>query len=156
MIKVVILLAIVIPVVVIGIALGIYHRKYGRLPPVLRGRVGIPNVPTTSAAPLRNRAQLRVWRAEPHQPGLPNYTLQPTGGELSLGTGRKRPSEEYELAETITNTSQHTRETGTTEAEPSPAPRRDTLPPYIPPPAQAVVAAERVGQRRSSRTLLNG
>ena len=95
----------------------------------------------------------RVWRAEPHQAGLPNYTLEPTRGELSLGIGRKRSSEEYELVETVTNTSQPTRETGTTETEPSPAPRRDPLPPYIPPPAQAVVAAERVGGRRSSQSL---
>ena len=107
--------------------------------------MGIPTAPQTSAAPPRNQTRARVWREEPHQAGLPNYTLEASGGELSLGTGRKRPSEEYELAETITNTSQPTRETATTETEPSPDPRRNLLPPYIPPPAQAVVAGERVG-----------
>jgi len=146
------------------------------MPPILRGRglTAAPPAPVAVATPPprpipRPRG---VWRAEQRTPGLPGYTVQAAEGELSLGTGRKPSLEEYELTESISNTTRLSRDTRRdsaattsgeegevqTEPQPEPQPRRsvrpgDPLPPYVPPPAPArVVTVERVSSRRASET----
>jgi len=172
----IVVIAILVPLSLIIICLGIYYRKTGHLPPVLRGRwfaaqhAPAPAAPEAPAAPQAqpqpNPRPRGVWRAEPRAHGLPGYSLQAAEGELSLGTGRKPSLEEYELTESRSNTTRASRDTRrdsavTTsgedgEVQPEQQPRRsirpgDPLPPYVPPPAPArVVTVERVSSRRAS------
>jgi hypothetical protein len=97
--------------------------------------------------------------------------MEATGGELSLGVGRKRSdAEEYEMEETVTTertsgdermarensaaTIQGEDAPTATPAAPKPA---ESLPPYIPPPAPAVVAdgngLGRIGSRQSQSSV---
>ncbi len=126
----------------------------------------------TTGATSRTRRR-GVWRAEQPEEGLPGYTMEASGGEMSLGVGRKRSDEpeEYELAETLTNGPSNGE--GRTSREPSVATAHEgdentptsatkpseALPPYIPPPAPAVVAdggsLGRIASRQSQNSVAN-
>lgn len=100
--------------------------------------------------------------------------MEASGGEMSLGVGRKRSEdpEEYELAETFTselNSGEERRTTreesvstahGTEEFTPTSAGAKkstEALPPYIPSPTPALVADGegfgRVASRQSQRSI---
>jgi hypothetical protein len=118
----------------------------------------------TQRAQRAQRRQRGVWRAEEPSLGLPSYTIQPTRGELSLGTGRKRSEEEeYELAETVTNpepASGETAEPSTTlreavasqEVPQTAAKPPESLPPYIPPEPDVVADGQSVSRIESHRS----
>jgi hypothetical protein len=97
---------------------------------------------------------------------VPGYTIEPTPGELSLGTGRKRSGvEEYELGmvpsngrtsgDTVDDATQPTTEPApTTPTVPATKPS-ENLPPYIPPPPPALIADGNSFARVPSRPVQN-
>ena len=149
-----------------------YRRKHGHYPRFgrKRGNISAPIIAPGTTARTRRRG---VWRAQEPEEGLPGYTTEASGGELSLGVGRKRlnEAEEYELAVTLTTvrnsneertarehsvaTSHEGEETSSAVATKS----TEALPPYIPPPTPAVVAdgggLGRVASRQSQHSGAN-
>jgi hypothetical protein len=147
---------------VIGLILWLYRRKHGHFPKFSR----TPAISRPVAANPNRRRQRGVWRATQEE-GLPGYTVQARGGELSLGTGRKRADEEdYEMTEPRSSdlTDERTRENSVATVletdEPPPVATEagdkaaEALPPYIPPPppipAVLAEAAYRVSSRQST------
>jgi hypothetical protein len=140
----------------------LYHHKHGRFPPISRGRHALPATrPSAQAPAARPRTRGGVWRSEQPQNGLPSYTARAAAGELSLGTGRKNSTDEYELTESTSNMS--TNGEGTTsqlpeisepgeenQTEAQPTKQSDSLPPYVPPPIRAIVPAARVDSHQSA------
>lgn len=151
--------------------MSLYRRRHGHYPRFGRKRGNIGASIVTTGATTRTRRQ-GVWRAQQPEEGLPGYTMEARGGEMSLGVGRKRSNEpeEYDLAETLPNV--RSSGEGTTnrdsvaaaheadENTPSAATKlSEALPPYIPPPAPAVVAdggsLGRVASRQSQNSVAN-
>jgi len=152
--------------VILGLV--IYRWRYGHYPSCSpnqsqrRGNATPPaDQPPPPAAAPRQRQRRGVWRAEQPAAGLPGYTTEPTPGELSLSR-RKESTEEYELPELHPErTSEEARvapdamDSATAPANNNSSPKPEALPPYVPPPAPAVVTdGTRVisaGSRRDSR-----
>lgn len=149
----------------------LYHRRHGHYPQFgrKRGHIGAPIV--TAAAPRRTR-RLGVWRAPQTGEGVPGYTMEAGCGEMSLGIGRKRSDEpdQYEMEETLTpppnsGEGRTTREPSVATAQeadgtiPALTKPNEVLPPYIPPPAPAVVAdgggLGKVASRQSQNSTSN-
>ena len=153
------LIAVIVPVSIIGLIIYLYHRKNGHCPSFGRKRVTNGHPPTNPAAPWSRRRA--VWRPGDQEEGLPGYTMEAKEGELSLGIGRKRgEEEEQELSEamerSIRETSQsRTGSTSTGSTEVTTPPSAEELPPYIPPPPPPAVLVKggylfgRVGSRQS-------
>jgi hypothetical protein len=161
-------IAIFVPILVIGLLVYLYYHKYGHYPFCGGKRATNARPRTNPAAPWsRTRA---VWRPGDPEEGLPGYTMEAKEGELSLGMGRKRAVEEEELREALERSiSEGSRgsEAGSTittaagNAEvttPLPATTggnpAEELPPYIPPPPPAVLLKNgyifgRIGSRQS-------
>jgi hypothetical protein len=163
-----VIIAIIVPVIVFGLIISAYRRKHGHYPSFRRKPVTNGTPPTNPAAPWSRRRA--VWRPGDAEEGLPGYTMEAKEGELSLGIGRKRGSEEEnELAEALERSiSEQTRESrpestittgGNTEVT---TPKRtEELPPYIPPPAPAVLVKNgyifgRIGSRQSVASAPRG
>lgn len=81
----------------------LYKRRHGHFPRFGHKQL-IHEAPPINPTPIPSaRARRRgVWRSsQAVEDGVPGYTFEATGGELSLGMGRKLTDEEcYELTET--------------------------------------------------------
>ena len=166
-------IAICVPLIVILLLIYFYHRRNGHYPRFGRKRGNISAPLVTPAVNTRSRRR-GVWRAQQPEEGLPGYTMEATGGEMSLGVGRKRSDEaaDYDLAGTGTTirasgegraTREHSVATvhDGEEIPPTAAPANisESLPPYIPPPTPALVADGdgfgRVSSRQSQNSIGN-
>lgn len=159
------------PLVVISLLVYFYHRRNGHYPRFGRKRGNISAPLVTPAVNTRSRRR-GVWRAQHPEEGLPGYTMEATGGEMSLGAGRKRSDEaaDYNLADTSTTIrasgeGRTIREHSATTAHDGeerpptavPANISEPLPPYIPPPTPALVADRdgfgRIASRQSQNSI---
>ena len=162
----IIVAAVAIPICVLALGFCLYRRrrKFAQTTQIIRYQadgaifVDAEDAPASAAAATEaatvvpERRSRRVWRAEPALNGVPAYTSEAATGELSLGIGRKRSTEEYEMVR-VESMMERRASSGTMlegeiegdevdEVEVAPqAPVSDPLPPYVPPPPPVVVAS---------------
>jgi len=168
-------IAVLVPVIVIGLLMYLYKRKHGHFPRVGRKPI-IHEPPAVAPTPAQTRRRRGVWRSsQAVEEGVPGYTVEAMGGELSLGMGRKHTDEEfYELAENPGQTESISGDARSLRTQISramtaviddvqsearseirrPSTRDEELPPYIPPPSPAIVADRGLG--RSASFTSNG